>query len=504
MVWIVALAITGLFAVGLLWLGLRGRRLDDHPWCRKCKYDLLGSEGPFALCPECGADLTRKRGVRRGRRRRRPVTAAFGAVFLVLVASVVGAAYMLASSNVEWNSSMPVWMLLLEAEWGDDAIAGAALAELLSRQRNGKLSRQERSSVIARALDIQANGAKTWHAAWGEIVEAAVNARSLARDEWTRYARNAAKFDLVVQSPVRKGDALLRKLVMQERIGPEGSFRVLAEHETCNIDGKDLPGSIGCEIEMSVRGTAQQPDIRQPHEWNVTPVHRYRAFPDRTRHDLSPAKVNLEPGTHRFECRWRFSVHEVTPPEWANPGGWPRPGGRLGRFRLPAPDEPDSEIENEESRAVDEWTVCYSADFVVVPPHVETVELVRDQALRDEVKESITVRSCTVRRLSRGDWLSGIVEFDDPPVACAFDLYFQAANERWLLGSVCSSKLGPYGGFQPTICRLRESAVPAGTTDIDVVLVPSRIVAAQNFGATRIWGEPVVIERVPVTWHAVR
>ena len=34
------------FSLGLflLILGLRGKRIDDHPWCRKCKFDLFGKE----------------------------------------------------------------------------------------------------------------------------------------------------------------------------------------------------------------------------------------------------------------------------------------------------------------------------------------------------------------------------------------------------------------------------------------------------------------------------
>jgi hypothetical protein len=49
----------------LLIIGLRGWRIDDHPWCRKCRYDLSGLDEP-AACPECGADLARRRAVRIG------------------------------------------------------------------------------------------------------------------------------------------------------------------------------------------------------------------------------------------------------------------------------------------------------------------------------------------------------------------------------------------------------------------------------------------------------
>ena len=66
-------------AVALLWLGLRGQPVDDHPHCRNCGYDLFGRPPGGGVCPECGADLRRK-GIRFGQRARRK-----GLVFLALL-----------------------------------------------------------------------------------------------------------------------------------------------------------------------------------------------------------------------------------------------------------------------------------------------------------------------------------------------------------------------------------------------------------------------------------
>ncbi|HYO10382.1 MAG TPA: hypothetical protein VER17_15540 [Tepidisphaeraceae bacterium] len=52
-------------ALVLLVLGMRGRRVDDHPVCRRCGFDLVGPPGGTATCSECGADLVdRRRAVR--------------------------------------------------------------------------------------------------------------------------------------------------------------------------------------------------------------------------------------------------------------------------------------------------------------------------------------------------------------------------------------------------------------------------------------------------------
>ena len=36
--------------------GLRGIRVDDHPLCRRCGYDLVGHAERPARCPECGSN----------------------------------------------------------------------------------------------------------------------------------------------------------------------------------------------------------------------------------------------------------------------------------------------------------------------------------------------------------------------------------------------------------------------------------------------------------------
>lgn len=81
-----------IFALGVLMLvlGVRGRRIDQHPVCRKCGYDLSGTAAVSSTCPECGRDLsTRTRAVRVGNRKKRRRLIVCGAAAAVL-ALVVG------------------------------------------------------------------------------------------------------------------------------------------------------------------------------------------------------------------------------------------------------------------------------------------------------------------------------------------------------------------------------------------------------------------------------
>jgi hypothetical protein len=44
--------------ISLVARGLRGRRIDDHPLCERCGFDLTGKPQGSDICSECGAELS--------------------------------------------------------------------------------------------------------------------------------------------------------------------------------------------------------------------------------------------------------------------------------------------------------------------------------------------------------------------------------------------------------------------------------------------------------------
>src|SRR5690606_6583837 len=86
--WLTAMGVTMLGAA-LLSLGLRGRRVNDHPICRKCGFDLVGREDldqtwGDAVCTECGADLKGRRAIVPGQRAPCRTPRAVG-IFLIVI-----------------------------------------------------------------------------------------------------------------------------------------------------------------------------------------------------------------------------------------------------------------------------------------------------------------------------------------------------------------------------------------------------------------------------------
>src|SRR5205085_4891342 len=90
------------------WFAHRGSRMDDHPLCRRCGFDLFGKPEESLVCSECGASLKRRRSIRLGRREpcRRLLTLAL----LVLTLCLSGEAWLgwRAASATDWNRHKPV------------------------------------------------------------------------------------------------------------------------------------------------------------------------------------------------------------------------------------------------------------------------------------------------------------------------------------------------------------------------------------------------------------
>lgn len=147
-----------LLAAGVIFLmiGLRGRRVNDHPICTACGFDLDGLVSP-ARCPECGADLAAAAAVRVGVRVRRPRLAIAGGVMLLagVLGLSAGVAAFLGGPNV--HKVTPTGVLLLEARVRTDAGLEDVLKELLDRDMNGALSLGQRESLARCAFVLQQN-----------------------------------------------------------------------------------------------------------------------------------------------------------------------------------------------------------------------------------------------------------------------------------------------------------------------------------------------------------
>jgi hypothetical protein len=110
-------------ATALLILGLRGRRIDDHPLCRRCGFDLVGLPRTSTVCSECGTDLSAKRAIRTGHRVRRGPMMAMSIALLIPSLLWIGIVGYAAAGGADWMSCKPVWLLLRDAQSDNASMA---------------------------------------------------------------------------------------------------------------------------------------------------------------------------------------------------------------------------------------------------------------------------------------------------------------------------------------------------------------------------------------------
>ncbi|MFI5377943.1 MAG: hypothetical protein ACHRHE_01440 [Tepidisphaerales bacterium] len=194
----------------LLVYGLRGRRVDDHPLCRKCGYDLTGKPATSTVCSECGADVTRAKAIRVGHRAKRRAAIKLG-VLAILVATVgPGVLLGLHMRERKLIEVTPLWWILRQTGSAGAPDRAAAMKEIFRRRSASELSDADLRSVVDRMLQWQGDPRRPWDPAWGDFVEAEIRTGMATGEQKARYTSQAiqAAVQLRARVKVRAGAAL--------------------------------------------------------------------------------------------------------------------------------------------------------------------------------------------------------------------------------------------------------------------------------------------------------
>jgi hypothetical protein len=435
-----------LVSAGLLVHALRGRRVDDHPVCRKCGFDLFGKPTGSSICSECGADLTRPRATRVGRRERRRRVIAVALPVLLLCTAWLGLLGWGAARGTDWNRHKPAWWLVSQARGLDVAARDAALAEMTARLKAGKLSQLQIDALADLALDLQADASRPWSDVIGDAVGAARQAGQLSPARWQRYARQATVLRFETRTTLRRGERLVGAITWAL---PRMSSRHLLYLETRTYDLFVGPVHVGT-AENSFRSA----------------IERRRPYSIAVRLDPGPALAALPDGAHTVRCVVRVRIDEPKPPP---------------------------------ATVVDE-PVELTAPITVLPANAETVRVTTDPALRAAVEKSLRINNLFIdRRNLPGSppSLSGTVYTDDCPIGLAFRVSLRRGEREWDLGAIRLS-----AGRRATDSFVRQLAdlpgFPAAAEAADVILRPSPKDAVDTVDITEVWGEEVVRKDVPV------
>ena len=155
----VLLAIFGVITLVGVILTLKGlfpRRTGDTPYCRKCRYNLTGTDlvADDTRCPECGQFLN-VLGAIVGERRRRPRRVAVGVVCFLLGIVPLGGMLYGAAAGVNWYQYKPTFMVIADLRSSNASLAKKAVNELTARHTGGKLSSGQLRSIADVCLEEQ-------------------------------------------------------------------------------------------------------------------------------------------------------------------------------------------------------------------------------------------------------------------------------------------------------------------------------------------------------------
>ena len=202
----------------ILFMGLRGRRVDGVRECARCRH-ATDPSAAAATCPECGADLSRRDAVRQRRARSR-TKAAWGGFILAAGLAVGGVGIWSSSTGFDPWPHFPERVLALAFEHGLPEHASEAAAEYQSRLDTNTLSAQGESdlaAILSAAISAAANDPRAWDPAWDALLETLRAKGRIADAAWGAFVSQAIDLRLLLPAKVRVGSQVAYGLGHTER-----------------------------------------------------------------------------------------------------------------------------------------------------------------------------------------------------------------------------------------------------------------------------------------------
>jgi predicted RNA-binding Zn-ribbon protein involved in translation (DUF1610 family) len=156
--------LVGVFVLGaLIAFVARGwRKVDDHPYCRACGFDLMGRVPAPSSCPQCGAALSEPKSIRIGQNEPSRALQFLGLLLMVPLLGFVG--LLVASWNgVNLEQYVPTPMLVSQLSSDNFDTYQTAFKEVTRRKHENKLTDENYRSLVQAALKEQKRGSDRYH-----------------------------------------------------------------------------------------------------------------------------------------------------------------------------------------------------------------------------------------------------------------------------------------------------------------------------------------------------
>ncbi len=504
---VTTVVLIGLLAgLALLVLGWRGRRIDDHPWCVACRFDLFALPQSTRTCPECGAEIQQPGAVRVGQRRRRPIWIALGAL-LIGFGSVVGGINLF--TGISFTAYKPAWVLLWELSHEPLPLATAAGAEIERRiqagehsdraaihlttkllKRYGEIMRSPNSMIhndrlllVSEVLHVACDDVHkrldsgclspedlqelldlslvfqadlsiwVWPSGVASIVEDSWRLGLMEEAQWQRYLHQAVEPSLSVRQRINAGDPIPIVIRWNPRLAGMTEL-------PSNVQLQATARLISVRIGSQSASNLDLPDAYGPDVMQVP----YPSWPPNkliTR-DVIDTTL-LEPGSHTIEGEVEVNLFWTRDPE-TSLARYTRKVTE--RFTLLPDDLPSLFIDRAASESGD-------------PPPGAT--FVHRGSLRSIDVVGVRMPFNLVTIFLRLE--------DDMPLGVACDVLLETeSHPKHRLGSIVG-RLAP-GGYQPVTFPHSVPTLRRGE-EVRVFLVPNPDLARRTIELHQVWGEPI-------------
>ena len=457
------------YALYRLVKAIKGKRLNDHPVCRNCHYDLSGLPKASPCCPECGHDITEPGHVQINRRLREPQRIWTGIGMLVLALALLIPSTVMLLDGYRWLNYTPTWFLRLQTN-NDTQLNWIAWLHLYSRCKSHKLTANQMSTVIDDALILQRDLDRRWTPQAGTLLELTRSIGSLSDADWLTYRKTAMEQStrLVVRSPVAHGQRIAYKLTYGEDIRlagqqlwlQKGICRIYLDDQLLEEFNPQFDGKIGYNNRQARRSWLKY----TPELWSQIPEGKHRLrfeqeiiVTDADRYGT--ANTNIDKAMQTTDSTGKIAV--------------------------------DGCISFLMTKKFDLTLEVQSADAQVVTP-------------LDRPDREAWIRSSMVVRQIDFSPKSGYVSVDmlitKWTLPLAHDVYLRVNDREYRIGQVVTNKqrILEDDGHRPHIFEQVRTLKHATLDKADIIFKPSRTAAIESLDLQEYWAGELVYKDVPI------
>jgi|GEM_PF-6677394 len=425
----------------------KGKRLDKHPVCRKCRFDLFGivSNGnPMPQCPECGT----QRPPLIGNRQPYPMGMWISAMLFLLQLSGFAIIGYNAFNTAQLAPHKPLWLLRWETRTLGNDTASIALDEILDRIKNKSLASASLDELIADAVAhgpagntnlVNAPIGSKWDALAAELMLAGHGTDT----QRIAIAKSWMVLSIETRSHILHENAVPLR-IRRKILGPPSPYSAIVKYNDPKIviDGQTFRlGMSGNGGGSSLRGSGSNGG------WSGTSLRPGIELPK-----------HLPSGKHDFQIVLPMSVtNGSSGPAWA------------------------------------QWTETKQASFEYVDsPSNDPIQLIEDPVSATAIEQGTTIENNTIKARHRRSNLT--IKFTSVKAPIAYRLFLQRGDQRWEYGSISTRISNNHsfatGGNLPN--ELEDGAM------VDVVFEPAEDIARQTVDLTEILNHRFVIQDVKI------